>query len=112
MPPAGALKTLLGFKPVKPPAHGPIQVAFVVGPDTVLIDVAVSGLHLPLAELLVLAFVFVRLVPQITQAQSNMQTLAQSLPAFDEVTAVIEPQKIDVLFSDRVRRLIHSQPSV
>jgi transcription elongation factor Elf1 len=26
-----------------------------------------------------------------------------------EVTAVIEPQKIDVLFSDRVRRLIHSQ---
>lgn len=27
-----------------------------------------------------------------------------------EVTAVIEQQKIDVLFSDRVRRLIHSQP--
>jgi hypothetical protein len=29
-----------------------------------------------------------------------------------EVTTVIEPQKIDVLFSDRVRRLIHSQASV
>jgi transcriptional regulator GlxA family with amidase domain len=27
-------------KPVKPPAHGPLQVAFVVGPNTVLIDVA------------------------------------------------------------------------
>jgi transcriptional regulator GlxA family with amidase domain len=27
-------------KRVKPPAHGPVQVAFVVGPDTVLIDVA------------------------------------------------------------------------
>ena len=26
-----------------------------------------------------------------------------------EVTAVIEPQKIDVLFGDRVRRLIHAQ---
>jgi hypothetical protein len=26
-----------------------------------------------------------------------------------EVTAVIEPQKIDVLFSDRLRRLIHSR---
>lgn len=26
-----------------------------------------------------------------------------------EVTAVIEPKKIDVMFSDRVRRLIHSQ---
>jgi transcriptional regulator GlxA family with amidase domain len=30
---------LLG-KPVKPPRKGPVQVAFVVGPDTVLIDVA------------------------------------------------------------------------
>jgi hypothetical protein len=26
-----------------------------------------------------------------------------------EVTAVIEPQKIDVLFSDRVRRLAHAR---
>jgi hypothetical protein len=26
-----------------------------------------------------------------------------------EVTAVIEPRKIDVLFQDRVRRLIHAQ---
>lgn len=26
-----------------------------------------------------------------------------------EVTAVIEPQKIDVLFSDRLRRLIHAR---
>jgi hypothetical protein len=26
-----------------------------------------------------------------------------------EVTAVIEPQKIDVLFPDRLRRLIHAR---
>ena len=26
-----------------------------------------------------------------------------------EVTAVIEPQKIDVLFADKTRRLIHAQ---
>jgi hypothetical protein len=26
-----------------------------------------------------------------------------------EVTAVIEPRKIDVLFSDRLRRLIHAR---
>lgn len=26
-----------------------------------------------------------------------------------EVTAVIEPKKIDVLFSDRIRRLVHSR---
>ncbi len=32
-------------------------------------------------------------------------------PSFGEgeVTAVIEPQKIDVLFSDRMRRLIHAR---
>jgi hypothetical protein len=29
-----------------------------------------------------------------------------------EVTALVEPQKIDVLFSDRVRRLVHSRPTV
>ena len=29
-----------------------------------------------------------------------------------EVTAVIEPQKIDVLFSDRLRRLIHARAAV
>jgi ATP-binding cassette subfamily C protein len=55
----------------------------------VLIDVAVGQLALPLAELLVLAFIFSRLVPQVTQAQSNVQTLAQTLPAFDQLTAVI-----------------------
>jgi hypothetical protein len=26
-----------------------------------------------------------------------------------EVTAVIEPRKIDVLFTDKIRRLIHSR---
>jgi hypothetical protein len=26
-----------------------------------------------------------------------------------EVTAVVDPQKIDVLFGDRTRRLIHAQ---
>jgi ATP-binding cassette subfamily C protein len=56
----------------------------------VLIDV-VAGQHaVSLAELLVLAFIFTRLVPQVTQAQSNVQTLAQSLPAFGELTAVID----------------------
>ena len=55
----------------------------------VLIDV-VAGQHaVSLAELLVLAFIFTRLVPQVTQVQSNVQTLAQSLPAFGELTAVI-----------------------
>ena len=29
-----------------------------------------------------------------------------------EVTAIIEPRKIDVLFADRIRRLIHSRADV
>lgn len=29
-----------------------------------------------------------------------------------EVTAIIEPQKMDVLFSDRIRRLIHAHASM
>jgi hypothetical protein len=35
--------------------------------------------------------------------------MAHPIFGFGEVMAVIEPQKIDVLFSDKVRRLIHSR---
>jgi hypothetical protein len=37
------------------------------------------------------------------------QTMTHPMFGVGEVTAVIEPQKIDVLFSDRMRRLIHSR---
>lgn len=37
------------------------------------------------------------------------QTMMHPTFGAGEVTAVIEPQKIDVLFSDRMRRLIHSR---
>jgi len=37
------------------------------------------------------------------------QTMAHPTYGDGEVTALIEPHKIDVLFSDRLRRLIHSQ---
>jgi hypothetical protein len=37
------------------------------------------------------------------------QTMVHPTYGIGEVTAVIEPQKIDVLFSDRMRRLIHSR---
>jgi len=35
------------------------------------------------------------------------QTLMHSTFGEGEVTAIIEPQKMDVLFADRIRRLIH-----
>jgi DNA-directed RNA polymerase subunit RPC12/RpoP len=37
------------------------------------------------------------------------QTMTHPTFGIGEVTAIIEPQKIDVLFSDRMRRLIHSR---
>jgi len=37
------------------------------------------------------------------------QTMMHPVYGLGEVTAVIEPQKIDVLFADRLRRLIHAR---
>lgn len=37
------------------------------------------------------------------------QTMLHPTYGLGEVTALIEPQKIDVLFSDRMRRLIHGR---
>jgi hypothetical protein len=37
------------------------------------------------------------------------QTLLHPTFGMGEVTAVIEPQKIDVLFADRLRRMIHGR---
>jgi hypothetical protein len=37
------------------------------------------------------------------------QTITHPIWGSGEVTALIEPRKIDVLFADRIRRLIHSR---
>ena len=44
-----------------------------------------------------------------TRTYRKGQTMTHPTFGFGEVTAVIEPQKIDVLFSDKVRRLIHAR---
>lgn len=46
-----------------------------------------------------------------TRTYRKGQVLMHPTFGLGKVTAVIEPQKIDVLFSDRVRRLIHSRAS-
>ncbi len=56
----------------------------------VLVDFAVEAIALPLANVLVLAFIFTRLVAQITAAQQNVQTAAQALPAAQELLATVE----------------------
>lgn len=44
-----------------------------------------------------------------TRTYRKGQTMTHPTFGHGEVTAVIEPQKIDVLFSDKVRRLIHAR---
>lgn len=56
----------------------------------VLVEVAVGRLRMPVADLLVVAFIFIRVVPGLTSAQSSLQTAAQTLPAFDELAGIID----------------------
>lgn len=51
--------------------------------------VAVDVVHVPVGSLLVVALVFTRVVSQIVSSQSSIQSVAQALPAFDEVTSMI-----------------------
>ena len=44
-----------------------------------------------------------------TKSYRAGQTMLHPSFGMGEVTAVIEPRKIDVLFADRLRRLIHSR---
>lgn len=44
-----------------------------------------------------------------TRKYRKGQAMVHSVFGQGEVTAVIEPQKIDVLFGDQTRRLIHAQ---
>lgn len=67
-----------------------VQLVMTAAVLAVVVAVAVERLHLPLAGLLVVAFIFSRLVPQITSAQLNIQRVAQSLPAFSDLLDVIE----------------------
>lgn len=46
-----------------------------------------------------------------TRAYRAGQTMVHPTFGQGEVTALIEPLKIDVLFADRIRRLIHAQPA-
>lgn len=44
-----------------------------------------------------------------TKKYRKGQAMTHSLFGFGEVTAVPEPQKIDVLFGNKTRRLVHAQ---
>ena len=66
-----------------------VQLAATAVVLAVIVDVAVEHLNIDLAALLVLAFIFTRLVPQIAGAQRNLQQIAQALPSFNDLMDVI-----------------------
>ena len=47
-----------------------------------------------------------------TRTYRTGQSMTHPVFGSGEVTAIIEPQKIDVLFADRMRRLIHARAPV
>lgn len=51
--------------------------------------IAIRLEHVPVGSLLVVAVAFTRIVGQITAAQSNIQQVAQALPAFEQVSEMI-----------------------
>jgi ATP-binding cassette, subfamily C, bacterial len=55
----------------------------------VTVDVSIRYLHVPVGSLLVVAFVFTRVVGQVAGLQTGIQQVAQSVPAFEEVMSLI-----------------------
>ena len=66
-----------------------IQVGLTAALLAVVVGVAVGQFRQPLADLLVLAFIFTRMLGQTALAQQNIHTLVQTLPAFGELLRVI-----------------------
>ena len=67
-----------------------VQLTVTVVALALLIDISLDQLHVDIAGLLVLALVFSRLVPQVTQLQRNLMQVAQAIPAFEDLQAVIQ----------------------
>jgi len=55
-----------------------------------IVDVAVERWSVDLAGLIVIAFIFNRIVPQVTAAQRSLERIAQSVPAFEELMKLVE----------------------
>lgn len=85
---AGARYAQIGFARANGIA-GAVQSSLTALLLGVTVYVAVRVVHVPLSSLLVVAFVFTRIVSQLTSTQTYIQQMASALPAFDEVLAMI-----------------------
>jgi ATP-binding cassette subfamily C protein len=85
---AGARRSQIGFTRASAIATA-VQTTLTALLLATVVDIAVKSLHVPVGSLLVVAFVFTRVVSQLTALQSSIQQVAQALPAFDEVLDLI-----------------------
>jgi ATP-binding cassette subfamily C protein len=60
-----------------------------------LVYVAVRSFQVATGSLLVVAFVFTRVISQLTTVQTSIQQVASGLPAFDEVVGLIEQSEAE-----------------
>jgi ATP-binding cassette, subfamily C, bacterial len=70
-------------------AANAVQLILTAALLAVTVEISVRYLHVPVGSLLVIAFVFTRVVSQVAGSQTWIQQVAQALPAFDEVTKLI-----------------------
>jgi ATP-binding cassette subfamily C protein len=66
-----------------------LQLIVSAGVMAVLVLVAIERFQAPLAELVVLAFIFARIVPQIVSFQQQLHHGAQALPAYQKVMELV-----------------------
>lgn len=66
-----------------------VQAVLTAGMLALVVELSVRVIHVPVGSLLVVAFVFTRVVAQVAGVQSGVQQVAQAAPAFEEVSAVI-----------------------
>ncbi len=68
---------------------GAVQTFLTAALLAVTVEISIRYLHVPVSSLLVVAFVFMRVVGQIASLQGGIQQVAQAIPAFEEVMELI-----------------------
>lgn len=71
---------------------------------SIALVVAITLLRLPLGDIVLLLFIFARVVPRVTSLQGQLQHIAADLPAFDRVSAMISQ------FADHAEPLAEPRP--
>lgn len=79
-----ARRVQIRFSRVQAVAAG-AQLVLTAAVLALVVDLAVERFNVDLARLLVVAFVFSRIAPQLVGVQRTMQQIAQAVPAFDDL---------------------------